>query len=973
MVAGLLLLAGQGPALADTVSNTVAASGGDTITAGGSTTVGYSIRNTNSQNSGDPQNSCNAADGSPATLTVLAPADVTVSPASQTFSDCTTVRYFGFSSTKPGSYPISVGVADSGAGTYTTAGATFTLTVEPPVVTNTAPVVTLTGVTDLASYEFGSVPQGTCEVTDEEDGHRSFAATSGPVTGDRAADGLGGQTQSCSYTDQGGLTGTASATYTIVDSTGPSVSVAAPPPVEAIGRLTPVTFSVAATDAVDGPREATCATADGAPYAPGDSFPVGATTLTCSAVDAAGNTGTSSAFDVLVTDTTPPTVSTSANKVVGNESGAGAVVTYDAPTATDLVDGGLSASCLPASGSQFALGTTTVSCSATDTAGNTGTEEFTVEVQDRTDPLVSVPADLTVEATSADGATVGWDAVTATDDVDGPLRASCDAAPGSVFAIGVTTVTCSATDAAGNTGDSSFTVTVADTTAPDVAVPDDIVEEATSAAGADVRFAVRADDVVDGSVPATCDPASGSGFGLGETMVVCTATDHAGNTGSAGFTVTVRDTRPPVVEVPDDVTAEATGPDGATVGYDGATAADVVDGTVTPVCEPGSGTTFALGTTTVTCRATDAAGNTGASSFTVTVEDTVAPDVRVPANLAVGNDLGRDGASEVTWGTVLASDVVSGELTARCAPGSGSAFPMGPSTVTCSVTDAAGNTGTGTFTVEVQDRNKPVVTVPADVVVEATSAAGAEATWTGVAAEDDVDGPLPVTCDADSGSVFPVGDTTVTCSATDAAGNEGGNAFTVTVEDTTAPTVTVAADGTATATSAAGAVVSYDAPTADDLVDGAVAASCDKESGSVFALGTTTVTCTAEDRAGNQGTGSFTVTVTVAWSGVLAPVDGRSAFRLGSTIPVKFALTGDSAGVTDLVARLYFRRVGAATSLESEAVSTAKATTGNLFRYDAGSGQYVFNLGTKSLGAGSYTLRIDLGDGVQHTVGITLS
>ena len=55
-----------------------------------------------------------------------------------------------------------------------------------------------------------------------------------------------------------------------------------------------------------------------------------------------------------------------------------------------------------------------------------------------------------------------------------------------------------------------------------------------------------------------------------------------------------------------------------------------------------------------------------------------------------------------------------------------------------------------------------------------------------------------------------------------------------------------------------------------------------------------------------------------------------------------------------------------------EAVSTSNATTGNLFRYDATSGQYVFNLNTKTLSAGSYQLRLDLGDGVTRTVGISL-
>ena len=150
-----------------------------------------------------------------------------------------------------------------------------------------------------------------------------------------------------------------------------------------------------------------------------------------------------------------------------------------------------------------------------------------------------------------------------------------------------------------------------------------------------------------------------------------------------------------------------------------------------------------------------------------------------------------------------------------------------------------------------------------------------------------------------SNTVFPLGTTTVTCSATDKAGNKGDNTFTVTVEDTTAPNLTVSSAKTATATSAAGAAVNYTAASAIDIVDGTVTASCDKASGSVFPLGSTTVTCTATDKAGNTGTETFTVTVTAAWSGVLQPVnaDGSSIFKLGSTVPVKFQLTGASAGI----------------------------------------------------------------------------
>jgi HYR domain-containing protein len=969
--AALLVLAVPGVAHADVVQNDIASSGSTTIVAGGSTSIGYTI-NENAQNKDDSQDGCNAADGSPATLTVSVPAAVTVTPRSQVFTTCKTNQSFEFTSSTPGTYTVTVSVADSNTlGFYNTSKAAFTLTVTPSLVTNTAPTVTVGGVTDGASYEFGNVPVARCNVTDKEDGSSSFDASLSAVTGTRADDGLGSQTATCDYTDAGGLNAKATATYSIVDTTTPLVTATAPASKEATGPLTPVTFDASAYDAVDGSRPVTCTTTGGTVFASGGSFPVGTTTLTCSATDKAGNTGTSAPFDVTVTDTTAPVVTTPPNLVVGNNT---ATVTYAEATATDLVDGTVATTCSPASGSPFALGATTVTCAATDKAGNEGTGSFTVTVQDATKPVVTVPEDMTVEATGPDGATVDYDEITATDDVDGAVEVTCDKASGTVFPLGDTPVTCSATDAAQNTGENSFTVTVEDSTPPTVTVPDGIIEEATSAAGAKVTFSSSARDLVDGDVASTCEPASGTTFPLGTTTVTCSATDHADNTGSADFTVTVRDTTPPAVEVPTVDDVEATGPDGATVTYGDVSATDVVDGPVTPTCSQASGTVFPLGKTTVTCTATDAAGNPGTGSFTVKVVDTTRPEVQAPANLVVGNT-SSTGAGNVVYTGATAHDLVSGDLPVSCTPASGSTFPLGTTTVTCTATDEAGNTGKATFTVEVQDWTKPVVAVPPDITTEATGPSGATVSYTGVTAEDDVDGPVTATCTTESGSVFPLGTTTVTCSASDKAGNKGDNSFTVTVEDTTGPVVAVPPDKTVTATSGSGATVTYAAPTATDVVDGTVVAACDKASGSVFPLGSTTVTCTAKDQAGNTGTGSFTVLVTAAWSNVLQPVnlDGSSVFKLGSTVPVKFQLTGASAGVRDLVARLYLTKVGSvADGTVLEAISTSNATTGNLFRYDATSGQYIFNLATKTLSTGAYQLRVDLGDGVPHTVDISL-
>lgn len=238
-----------------------------------------------------------------------------------------------------------------------------------------------------------------------------------------------------------------------------------------------------------------------------------------------------------------------------------------------------------------------------------------------------------------------------------------------------------------------------DVTAPTVYVPPALTVEAEGPSGAHVSFSPTADDDLDGALTPACEPASGSLFPIGSTTVTCTATDAAGNEGSASFAVTVEDTTAPSVTAPADVTAEATGPGGAPVTFGSASATDLVDGSVVPTCAPASGSTFPLGSTTVTCTATDAAGNQGSASFSVTVVDTTAPA------FAVMNNITTD-ATSLAGATVpfaaSATDVVDGPVTVTCTPSSGSLFPVGTTSVSCSASDSRGNGATAGFTVTVR-------------------------------------------------------------------------------------------------------------------------------------------------------------------------------------------------------------------------------------------------------------------------------
>ena len=113
-------------------------------------------------------------------------------------------------------------------------------------------------------------------------------------------------------------------------------------------------------------------------------------------------------------------------------------------------------------------------------------------------------------------------------------------------------------------------------------------------------------------------------------------------------------------------------------------------------------------------------------------------------------------------------------------------------------------------------------------------------------------------------------------------------------------------------------------------------------------------------------TGTFLVTVTYAWSGFLDPIapDGSKIFNKGSTVAVKFALTGASAPVVNAVGRFSYRLMSTTT--------IRTGTTANAFRYDQAKKQYIYNWSTSGLPAGAYLLTVELGDGVLRSVTVTL-
>jgi hypothetical protein len=182
------------------------------------------------------------------------------------------------------------------------------------------------------------------------------------------------------------------------------------------------------------------------------------------ATNSAGGTGTS---PLNLFERPAPTINNVPVGITAEATGPnGAVVTFLSPSATDIDGNNVSVNCNPPSGSTFPLGKTTVTCTATDSAGASGVVTFDVTVVDTTPPVITVPPNITVAKAKKipkkqpQGAQVSF-SVSATDIVDGAVTATPDHASGSFFPLGVTTVTVNATDSHGNQAvTKTFTVSV---------------------------------------------------------------------------------------------------------------------------------------------------------------------------------------------------------------------------------------------------------------------------------------------------------------------------------------------------------------------------------------------------------------------------------------------------------------------------------------------------------------------------------
>jgi hypothetical protein len=458
-----------------------------------------------------------------------------------------------------------------------------------------------------------------------------------------------------------------------------------------------------------------------------------------------------------------------------------------------------------------------------------------------------------------------------------PVTATCPGGSGAGdfnvtadFPYGTTSGDCTATLSDGSTASATVVINVVDTTAPSFGSAPPVTESTTDPTGKNVSYPTPTASDLGESPTVNCTPASGSKFVIGTTQVDCSANDGRGNTGHVFFnvTVTLTDDQPPTfTTVPSNSSTEATGPGGAAVSWTIA-ATDNVDPNPTIICNHASGSIFPVGTTLVDCTATDSAGNVSSphASFSVTVTDNTPPVLTLPGDQNVETE--NPGGAAVTY-SVTASDIVSGSITPSCNHASGDTFPIGTTAVHCTATDGAGKSSSGDFNVIVAlvDHTPPVLSGYGDKAVEANGPAGSVVNFPTPTAVDALDGPIgAVTCAPVSGSTFPLGNTAVTCSATDTHGNTGQATFNVAVNDTTPPTIYLPTAASIVATSVTGisssdpaAQAYFHAARAVDMIDAHPLVTYD--AASYLPVGPNPVTFHARDAGGNESVKTTTLTV----------------------------------------------------------------------------------------------------------------
>ena len=642
---------------------------------------------------------------------------------------------------------------------------------------NASTAVQTITVEDTTAPEFASVPADyTVECSDDMPMEAASATDNcGPVTvTEEVATTPGGcageyiLTRTFTATDDCGNSATAQQVITVEDTTAPEFT------------FVPADYTVECSDDMpmeDAAATDNCGTVDVTVMSEttaGDCPGNYTITRTFTATDDCGNQS-EAIQTITVEDTTAPELSIPADYTVECSDD----IAYDEASATDNCgEADIAEVTQTIAGDCTGNYTITRAFTATDECGNSTTATQTITVQDTTSPeFTFVPADYTVEC--SDDMPME-DAMASDNCGTTDLSVAAETTPGDCAGHYTITRTFTAVDDCGNSSQAVQTITVVDTTAPEISGVSEVLiacEVYDVAEG----FASATDNC--GDVSLTWEDAQASGgcvLPIGQFVRVYTATDDCGNSSTFEQILTLTDDVAPVFDfVPADYTIECDQP----VVYEAATAVDNCSGAeVTVEEEILPGDCPQNYTIQRTFTATDNCDNASEAVQLITVQDTTAPELSIPADYTVecSDDIVYDEASATDNCGLVNLDEVMETMAGDC---------TGNYTITraFTATDECGNSTTLTQTITVQDTTAPEFTsVPADYTVECSD----EMPMEDAMAMDNC-GTTAITVVAETTAGNCTGNYTITrtFTAVDDCGNSSQAVQTITVQDTTAPTI----------------------------------------------------------------------------------------------------------------------------------------------------------------------------------------
>ncbi|NWK05424.1 HYR domain-containing protein [Marine Group I thaumarchaeote] len=384
---------------------------------------------------------------------------------------------------------------------------------------------------------------------------------------------------------------------------------------------------------------------------------------------------------------------------------------------------------------------------------------------------------------------------------------------------------------------------IPDTTKPIISPPADLVIEATgSLTSVELGKAIAMDEngiqLLVNNAPTL--------FPLGSSTIIWTAIDNSGNSASAIQQISIVDTTPPIIHSVPDITAEAVVPYDNIIELQEPSADDLL-GVISITNDAPE--FFPVGETIVTWTATDVGGNTANIEQKITVVDTIFPTLQVPADVVIeATSLDQN---EVNLGEATSTD--NGEIVSitNDAP---EFFPIGETVVTWTTIDSSNNFSSLTQLVSVIDITAPEILLLGDITLEASSVDANIVNLDSPIVSDIQD----VTIYIIAPDVFPVGETTVTWTATDTSGNSASATQIVTIVDTKKPGLSIPQDQTVEASSLEGTLVEIGQAEAHDITG---ISSIVHDAPDVFPLGSTLITWMATDNHDNITTAYQRITV----------------------------------------------------------------------------------------------------------------